>query len=149
MIELLPQQKIALNKWISDLREREPIAIIGMGNFEDFEADMPVSGYCGDIEIRVFKFSELYLVATNDPTEISKVETYNSLESISKYINEFQTYARIIKEDALGTADWNFDVRSFNTMRDEFQNLPKELGFLTCPELISILTSDEFSVSFF
>ena len=148
MINLSADQEVSLKTWISELRERDPIAIVDFGNYDDFEDDMPVSNYCGDIEIRVFKFSNTYIVVTNDPTEISKVEVYKTLACVSNYINDLRNYEKIIQEDGLGSAQWNFNVRSFNTLIDNFYCLPKELVFLTLDELINIFTSDEFSYLF-
>jgi len=114
-IELSNSQSEQLYEWLFDIRDQECV-----GRWRAESVDVLDINYCGDLELRVYRFQNSFVAVATGGGQDREVDHYETVKDLSKWMAMQSQSGN--REDG-----WEFDLKAFNKLPDLFQKLPSEL----------------------
>jgi len=127
--------KWALEDWVRSLNEAEPVGEWVSRPWEELGIN-----FCGNIEIRVHRIGDSFVVVTKDPTSQYAVDSYSSLGEVSNHLKH---------ESERGNPEdgWQFSLKEFNRLPDRYDLVPDSIkGLATPAEIVALLTDQDDDV---
>lgn len=121
--------------WLYDVRDQPIVGVWRSLGVKELDIN-----FCGDLELRVFKFQSCYLAIASGGGQDTDIDLYQSLGDLSDWLKSQSQRGN--REDG-----WEFDLKAFNKLDDLYPKLPSELQKLMSGEELAKYVVDDVELN--